>query len=181
MLSSQLYSDYFAWMYDMVCSNISESYTKLFDYLNQTQFVAIIPMDTNRAEDGRNLRYTFAYENGIPSHLITETFDGLPCSVLEMMVALAKRCEDNIMANTHYGDRTGLWFWTMIETLGLRDMTDDNFNPSKVSHAMYRLLNRTYSPDGSGGLFKIHDRTKDMRQIEIWYQMNFYLDELVGV
>lgn len=165
----------------MVCSNVSESYTKLFDYLNQTQFVAIIPMDTNRAEDGRNLRYTFAYENGIPSHMISETFDGLPCSVLEMMVALAKRCEDSIMANTHYGDRTGVWFWTMIENLGLEDMTDDNFNFAKISHAMYRLLNRTYSPNGSGGLFKIHDGTKDMRQIEIWYQMNFYLDELVGV
>ena len=181
MISGQLYSDYFAWMYDMVCSDVSDSYFKLFDYLNQVEFVALLPMDLNRAEDGRNLRYTFAYENNIPSHYISESFDGRPCSVLEMMVALAKRCEDAIMANTHYGDRTSVWFWTMIETLGIDDMTDENFNASKVSHVMYRFLNRTYSSDGSGGLFKINNRTKDMRKIEIWYQMNFYLDELVGV
>lgn len=180
MLSNQLYSDYFAWMYDIVCSEVSESYLKLFDYLNQTQFTVIIPMDYNRAEDGKNLRHTFAYEKNIPTVYISETFNGLPCSVLEMMVALAKRCEDSIMTNTHYGNRTSVWFWSMIETLGLSDMIDDNFSAIKVGHAMYRFLNRTYEPDGTGGLFKIHDKSKDMRNIEIWYQMHFYLNELMG-
>lgn len=182
MPNSQLYSDYFGWMYDKVeAPGQRETYYNLFDYLNNTEFSAIIPMDWNRAEDGRNLRYIFAYENGISSSIISESFEGLPCSVLEMMVALANRCEDSIMTNTNYGDRTWVWFWNMIETLGLNDMYDGNFSPLKVSHAMYRLLNRTYAPNGEGGLFKIHDRGKDMRQIEIWYQMCFYLDEQLGV
>lgn len=181
MLSNQLYTDYFAWMYDQVCPDVPETYYKLFDYLHHTEFTVIIPMDCNRAEDGKNLRYDFAYENDISSKDISETFGNMPCSVLEMMVALARRCEDNIMANPKYGDRTSVWFWTMIETLGLDDMDDMHFSSMKVSHAVYRLLNRTYKKDGSGGLFRIHDDTKDMRQIEIWYQMNFYLDELVGV
>lgn len=180
MLSNQLYSDYFAWMYDMVCSEVSKSYIRLFDYLNKVQFTAIIPMDYNRAEDGKNLRYAFGYSTGIPSFHISENFEGLPCSVLEMMIALAKRCEDSIMSDTHYGNRTGVWFWTMMDSLGISDMSDENFSAIKVGHVMYRFLNRTYDPDGTGGLFTIHDKTKDMRNIEIWYQMNFYLEELTG-
>lgn len=182
MNSSRIFSDYFDWMYDKVRSPYQgKTYLKLFDQLNSTEFAVIIPMDYNRLEDGRNLRYIYAYEKGIPSSVISENFEGLPCSVLEMMVALANRCEDSIMTNTNYGDRTWLWFWNMVDTLGLSDMDDNNYSPLKVSHAMYRFLNRTYEPDGEGGLFKIHDRSKDMRQIEIWYQMCFYLDEQLGV
>lgn len=182
MVGGQLYSDYFTWMYDKVRSpNQVLTYYSLFDYLSNVEFTAIIPMDWNRAEDGRNLRYIFAYEMGIPSSVITEAFGDTPCSVLEMMVALANRCENSIMSNTNYGDRTWLWFWNMVYTLGLGNMDDGNFSSLTASHAMYRLLNRTYEPDGTGGLFKIHDRSKDMRQIEIWYQMNFYLDEQLGV
>lgn len=182
MNSGQLYSDYFVWMYKKVENPRSyESYYKLFDYLNRQQFSAIIPMDLNRAEDGRNLRYIFAYERGINSSIISENFVAFPCSVLEMMVALANRCEDTIMTNTNYGDRTYLWFWDMIDTLGLTEMTDSNFSPMVVQNAVDRLLNRTYNPDGSGGLFKINDPTKDMRSIDIWYQMCFYLDEKLGV
>lgn len=182
MKGGQLYSDYFTWMYDKVASpNQTLTYYSLFDYFNNTEFRAIIPMDWNRAEDGRNLRYIFGYEMGIPSSVITDAFGNMPCSVLEMMVALANRCENSIMSNTNYGDRTWLWFWNMIYTLGLGDMDDCNFSPLTVGHAVYRLLNRTYESDGTGGLFRIHDRSKDMRQIEIWYQMNFYLDEQLGV
>ena len=36
-----------------------------------------------------------------------------PCSVLEMILALAIRCEDTIMANVRYGDRTTQWFWSI--------------------------------------------------------------------
>ena len=52
MPNSQLYSDYFAWMYDKVeAPGQRETYYSLFDYLNNTEFSAIIPMDWNRAED----------------------------------------------------------------------------------------------------------------------------------
>lgn len=182
MISNQIFSDYFDWMCSKVgCNHMGKTYYNLFDYLDQVEFRAIIPMDWNRAEDGRNLRYIFAYEHDLPTHVITETFSGKACSVLEMMVALANRCEDSIMTNTNYGDRTGLWFWNMIDTLGLTDMDDQNFHPMTVGRAVYRLLNRTYAKDGSGGLFKIRRKDKDMRNIDIWYQMCFYLDEQLGV
>lgn len=181
MISNRIRNDYFNWMYDMVCVNQSKTYYELFRFLDQVEFVAVMPMDINRAEDGRNFRYRFGYETGVPSYQISDSFGPSPCSLLEMMVALAHRCEEQIMRDSKYGDRTNVWFWEMVKTLGLGEMYDGNFEPLTASHIVYTFLNRGYKPNGQGGLFKIHDNSKDMRQIDIWYQMCFYLDEVVGV
>jgi len=181
-MSNRIESDYFVWMYDMMCNGIEDrSYFELFNYLNMVEFVPIIPMDENRAEDGRNLRYRYAYEANLASHDILEAFGGKPCSVLEMMIALSIRCEEAIMQNSDYGDRTSEWFWEMMKSLGLLYMDDSCFNMSEVGHILYIFMNRLYKKNGQGGLFTIHDPRKDMRKHEIWYQMCFYLDELVGV
>lgn len=181
-MSNRIEDDYFEWMYDMVCSDVEDqNYRKIFEYLNLVEFVSIIPMDDNRIEDGINLRYRYAYENDIPSFRITETFGKKPCSVLEMMVALSVRCEETIMQNSVYGNRTPEWFWEMMHSLGLDGMCDENFNPIEAGRIVYIFINRRYNKNGKGGLFTIHDPRKDMRTVEIWYQMCFYLDELVGV
>ena len=39
-------------------------------------------------------------------------------------------------------------------------------------------LNRDYGRDGKGGLFTIEHCRYDMRDIEIWYQANWYLDNI---
>ena len=41
-----------------------------------------------------------------------------------------------------------------------------------------RFLNRDYERDGKGGLFTIEHCRYDMRDIEIWYQANWYLDNI---
>ena len=41
-----------------------------------------------------------------------------------------------------------------------------------------RFLNRDYERDGKGGLFTIEHCRYDMRDIEIWYQANWYLDNV---
>ena len=102
--------EYFEWLYDLVCDNrYSEgySYRKLLSYLHDVEFTYTIPKDSNRAEDGLDLRYRFAYNTG--REYAEEYLDG-PCSVLEMMVALAIRCEECIMDDPKYGNRTGQWF-----------------------------------------------------------------------
>lgn len=181
-MSNRIENDYFEWMYDMMCTGVTDkSYREIFEYLNLVEFVAVIPMDENRAEDGRNLRCRYAYENDFPSFQVIETFGRKPCSVLEMMIALAVRCEEAIMQNSEYGDRTAEWFWEMMRSLGLAHMDDNCFSALEAGHIIYIFLNRMYKRNGQGGLFTIHDPRKDMRKIEIWYQMCFYLDEFVGV
>ena len=128
-------------------------------------------MDENRELDGLYLRFRFADEN---SYYI----DG-DCSVLEMMVALSLKCEEQIMSDDDIGNRTGRWFWEMIDNLGLESMYDDNFDKIYADEVIYRFLNRKYEPNGDGGLFRVNNRIEDMRKVEIWYQMCWYLDTLI--
>ena len=104
--------------------------------------------------------------------------DDYECSVLEMMVALSIKCED-IMGDDRFGDRTGQWFWGMIVNLGLGSMTDDRFDELYAEDVINIFLDRRYDPDGKGGLFRIKHCRQDLRNVEIWYQMCWYLDTLI--
>ena len=167
---------YGRWLYDIVCKDLfskSISYDQLLSYLSHREFTVIIPNDRNRAEDGIDLRLRYQASTG--EHINRSK----PCSILEMMVALSIRCEESIMDNPAYGDRTAQWFWGMIKTLGLYGMTDDRFDIEYVESVIDRFLNREYEPNGEGGLFKINNCKYDLRKIEIWYQLCWYLDRFV--
>ena len=167
---------YMDWLYEIICKDLfatNISYDQLLSYLSHREFTIIIPNDINRAKDGEDLRLRYQLVTG-------EYFESdEPCSVLEMMVALAIRCEESIMDNPAYGDRTAQWFWAMIKNLGLYRMTDDNFDIDYVSSVVDRFLNREYAPNGEGGLFKINNCRYDLRDVEIWYQLCWYLDRFV--
>ena len=179
MDEQRINDEYFEWMCGLICSNRyaeAISYRKLLAYLHNIEFTYSIPRDKNRAEDGLDLRYRFAYETNIKH---AEDYIHGPCSVLEMMVALAIRCEENIMDDPSYGNRTGQWFWSMIVNLGLGFMTDSRFDEQFVDDVIFRFLNREYEPDGKGGLFTVRNCKYDLRTVEIWYQMCWYLDTFV--
>ena len=135
-----------------------------------------IPLDQNRAEYGISLRRRFARSEGC--YDACEYIDG-PCSVLEMMVALAIQCEEEIMDNTAYGDRTSQWFWDMITNLGLGSMNDRQFDIRYAEDVIDRFLNREYEPNGRGGLFTVRDYPRDLRDVEIWVQLLWHLDDIV--
>lgn len=166
----------------MVCATDQPkqiSFDKLMKYLHDTPFRYSIQMDRNRAEDGIDLRYRFAITQGYEDHVeeIIDILDG-PCSVFEMMIALALRCEESIMDDPDIGDRTGQWFWGMIVNMGLGSMYDVRFDEHVVRGIVDRFLDRDYEPNGSGGLFTIYDSDFDMRDMEIWHQLCYYLDSI---
>lgn len=180
--TSRYIEEYLDWMYDTVCDKDyvqNLSYRSLFEALYDTDFYPIIPMDSNREEDGVALRYKFGRDKKIPDPEIMHYLDNKPCSVLEMMVALALRMENQIMFNPEYGNRSGQWFWEMIVTMGLGSFSDDRFSKGYYHTIIEKFLERQYSPNGKGGLFEISDPNTDMRNVEIWYQMQYYLSELL--
>ena len=185
MTLDDLKEEYFEWMCSLVADEVETpnstfSYGKLLGYLHSVDFTYTHPMDGNRAEDGVRLRYLFADNQGYTDYRpIAAALDDRPCSVLEMMLALAIRCEQTIMADDDLGDRTGQWFWNMILSLGLNRMTDSNFDEEYVEEVVDRFLHREYDRDGRGGLYTVEHCPKDMRKLEIWYQMCMYLDEIV--
>ena len=83
------------------------------------------------------------------------------------------------MDDPEIGDRTTQWFWGMISNLGLSGMYDGNFDLVMVKWNINRFLNREYSPDGKGGLFTVRDCEYDLRDVEIWTQLCWYLDKFV--
>ena len=171
-------NEYFDWLCELI--DIERfarhvSYRKLLMHLHNIEFTWFVPHDDNRADDGLKLRRRFALFRD-DSELSDYIYG--PCSVLEMMVALAVRCEETITDDALLGDRTGQWFWGMIHNLGLSDMRDSKFDREYVDYVIARLLNREYEPDGRGGLFTVRHCDYDMRTVEIWVQLSWYLGSI---
>ena len=103
----------------------------------------------------------------------------MTCSVLEMMVALALRCEETIMDDPKYGNRTKQWFWEMIKSLGLKNANDRLFDEDTFNRIMGQFLHRQYSRDGKGGLFYIRDCRDDLTDYDIFTQLCWYINSIV--
>ena len=124
-----LKEEYFAWIVSLVGGR---GHLKLLHKLDETDFFYVLPMDANREDDGVELRYRFGYECRYDDALIARGLDNRPCSVLEMMAALALRIEENIMDDPSEGDRLKNWFWSMVESMGLSEMDDENFDAKTI-------------------------------------------------
>ena len=153
-----------------------ELYTELLWYLFQQEYYWSVPMDDNRAADGLDLRNEYC----------EDIFDG-PCTVLEMLIALARRIDHDIMFDYSMGDRTSKWFWIMIRNLQLDDMDNENLDYEYADYRVYTFLDRNYGENGVGGLFPLepvatlggHVATlggqNEHNNTEIWQQMSHYL------
>lgn len=162
---------YFDWLVGIVSNSVkARKFDRVLRILYETPFRAVleIPMDINRGEDGLYLRSVFFEETNIK-------LPDYPCSILEVMVALAQRCEHDIMHDDMLGDRTERWFWEMVSNLGITQNSGDE----KVCAILDRFLNRQYAANGKGGLFKCDAGDVDMRELEIWAQMNVYLNTII--
>lgn len=169
--------NYYRWICKMVGDEFGAfTHKKTLELLHSIEFRWLLPRDEHRAEDGVSLRYRYAVDKGFdktPAELAGK------CSVLEMLAALALRAEENFLADDAYGDRTGEWFWKMLTTMGIGRYSDDRFDKAKVEDAVQRFLDREYEPDGKGGLFIIKNPEKDLRDVEIWYQLLWWINTFI--
>jgi hypothetical protein len=132
----------------------------IFNVLYSIDFTWSIDMDENRAYDGLKLREDFGIDLG-----------DKPCSMLEMMVALAIR-EDDIMAYYNSEDDSPkTWFWEMLGNCGIRASTPDD----KIIDILNSIIIRDYGSCGEGGLFYVPEPRRDLKEVDIWYQMQWHL------
>lgn len=167
-----MYSDYYIWLLDRVNVTLSEkqAYSFLFNTLFKREFKWSIETDENRASDGEELRRQYEDETGN----LTDDYEG--CNMLEMLVALSIRCENDIMGLPDE-DNTSHWFWEMLKNLGLDIYSNSRWDPVRVNSILDKLIFRKYKSDGSGGLFPLRNAKTDQRNVEIWYQMGSWLCE----
>lgn len=177
-MHSDLETLYFEWIGCLVFPNrsIRREYQLLLKELYTTVFFYTLPLDENRMIDGLNLRYRFYNECGYNFDIGELNNISRECTVLEMMTALALRCDEEIMFDPEIGSRVHIWFFEMLKNLGLSCCTDPVFNYGRYNLIISKLLNRDYEPNGIGGLFIVNKRG-DIRNSEIWYQLCWHLDE----
>lgn len=168
----KLEQQYYFWLTNWI-PGWRQTHSQLLRQLYETPFRVTLLMDENRVGDGLALRTRFAYDTSLPA-TDRETLKNLrPCGILEVMIALALRFEEEYMTNAVDEDPVGMWFAPMLNSLGLIADGDGAFerDRNRVSLILLLFLDRAYAPDGRGGLFYIPGVREDMREIEIWRQM----------
>lgn len=180
MTEGQLRRKYLDWIvekieYDKVDWN---DYNLLIRELHRTTFVwsdetPELAMDENRAKDGEYLRVMFEMETG---YRIADLYDdiGKECSMLEMMVALSIRIDNEIMGVGY--EEYGQWFYAMLKNLRLLKYTDYNFEEVKVRQILRHFLEKS----GDSFIFKTVTSDRNFLSLEIWDQMSCWLNEKYG-
>lgn len=164
-------NDYFDWLYFMVVPN-GGKFRKLLTMLHTMEFKYFVEYDENRASDGVNLRWYYVDDGGDDEILRWKE----PCTVLEMLIALAMHMDKIV------GDREldiVHWFWLMLDNLDLAWMEDVKYDKTYVYGRVAMFLDREYEPDGNGNIIYIPDSPDDLRDVEIWNQMCWYLDSIL--
>lgn len=152
------------------------AYDILLTHLYSEEFIWTVDRDINRAEDGCILRTRFEDESGM---VCKESYIEWPCSVLEMLVALAIRIDDQILYDISEGERVQKWFWEMLGIMGLAKYDDEKWrrHPQATVNAftdiLDKMLYREYDDNGKGGL-AYSDGDPEWKKLEIWVQINRY-------
>lgn len=170
----QLKEDYLRWLEPQLRDehgNPRKTYWDLLNVMFEKEFIFVVPMDDNRIADGLDLRVEFARERRLRPYALNSLG---PCSFLEVLIALSRH-----LAFTAGGEAPG-WAWQLLGNLELHRMTDPLTRPKhrKVQEVMDTVIWRTYAPDGTGGFFPLAFSDDDQTKIELWYQLNAYVEEL---
>lgn len=155
---------------------VKKGYSKLFKALHDTEFYWTIDRDRNRAEDGIDLRNEYLSERLGEGSLGVEDPFRRECSVLEMLVALAIRVEDEFIGapGDEHPDR---FFFDMLKNLDFDYMSDRHFDRECVDRILNNWMSRRFTRGGLGSPFPVMNDRRDQREFEIWDQMNHYIYE----
>lgn len=171
MDARRLDDQYLTHLYSLVETEGRPPQWRLMQHLYSVEFYHFIPNDDNRAADGMDLRKEFIRVMNVsaPSEWMT-----LGCSVLEMLIALARRLQYQYVEHYTVGD----CFWMLLDNLGLSESWDDDpIDSDTIQQTLDRLIGREYETNGEGGLFPLHNPSRDQRSVELIYQMYAYVLE----
>lgn len=152
------------------------SYNILFKVMHEIPFNVIIERDNNRLSDAKKLRDDFKDDT---CYAIYDCIDEMPVTFLEVVISLALRMEF-IISSSEDIDETSKWVWVLLNNLNLiwyDDTTWDDNKEMEVYYICQRVINREYESNGQGGFFPLEDSKDDQRNVELWYQLNYFLNE----
>lgn len=168
--------EYRDWLLDQIHFK-KRGYSILMDALHGHEFLYFHPMDDARAMDGVYLRRDFLgeYFLGNATDAMKDEFLSYPCSILEMLSALAIRGFDEWIASE---DRDICdFFWEMCCNLGLDSFKNRGFSRKKMddfNKIIHIWIHRLHKFDGGGSIFPVEGTERDHRGLSIWEQMMEY-------
>lgn len=173
---------YFDVLYDIVAAdreNVTDmSYRMLLGVLDGVEFRDTRGIDSNRIHDAQEFRADLIAEMAM-DHTAVRPFPNV--SLLEVMISIADR-----LGQITGDEDTAFWFWEMVSNLVLDGIDDTEFwsDPesyeSEILDRADDVININYDRDGLGGLFLLREGVapQDMRDTELWYQMQYYANEV---
>ena len=174
---------YFGWLKKTIRDSrnyMVPLHNKLIKRLHSTKFLVQDPNDRPRENDGIDLRWRFAWECGhVGDELIYVPwlYEDEECSILEMMVALSFRADENFTKQNNDESTVANLFWNMVKNMGLLEQADNVYDDELVRYKLDIFNDRMYEPNGYGGLFMFKNCTDDMRDVEIWHQLCRWVNE----
>lgn len=152
---------YFEWLCERV--DIWGKEEETADYLFKMLYSYHFILDENRSRAGLNLRQEFTDIYHAPD----EELKTGPCTVFEMLVALAMSFSENadIPVGTAYHE--------MIRNLDLSARKTEY----EVNRIVTDWLDGSFDKDGKGSPFPVIHYTGDVRILDLWSQMNIYIHE----
>lgn len=188
--------NYYIWLCDMIDLETHSGYSDLISFLYNTEFTWSVPTDSNRAQDGKNLRADYICDNPDDEG---EWLDD-PCSWLEMLIALARRVRVDLMPD--FDIELEGWFWQFVnnkerknyrfENNKERQNYKQNCRNSNKERQNYRILTdflpenlplfqefATFSEECGKKVAKkvANDEKKWQMDEDIWRKINRYLAE----
>ena len=162
---------YGEWLYQAK-ANVSDRnllYWRLMQKLHSLPFEVVNPMDMNRVDDGLYLREEWGYREDL--------FDGMTCSVLEVLVALAVRIDEEYLSTSRIRHPEKIFMQLLQNLLDLDRCLSNNFDEKYVEERVATWVHREFEPDGTGSIFPLKNPKEDQRTIEIWSQMLEWISE----
>lgn len=173
---------YFEILYDIAAADREDitdmSYRMLLRVLDGVEFKDTRGIDGNRIHDAQELRADLIADMRL-DHTAVRPF--MNVSLFEVMIAISER-----LGQITGDEDTAFWFWEMVSNLVLDGIDDTEFWSDPESYEAEILdraddvININYDRDGLGGLFLLREGVapRDMRDTELWYQMQYYANEV---
>ena len=171
----EMWDDYFEFLIWRCHLQNFTRWSRLFEILHNVEFRWILERDENREADGVDLRDEYDIPSGYTVEE-DEAFYAHWCSVLEMLIGLAIRVDDELIGDPEE-EHPEIFFMEMIKNLGLDRFRGNRYAEGDVIKVVDRWLDREFDCDGRGSPFPVKRDIRDQRELEMWDQMNAYISE----
>lgn len=179
-LYTEEFDGYFLWLCDLVNADMSR-YSELLYALHEMDFVWVIDLDSDRADDGLELRRKYYQTNPDDDWVM---FWDRGCTVFEALIGIARRM-NYILEDEDSGDMSFMYFWEFIRNLGLKKYSNNRLrglSQEQIDTDFFDIqlicsnwMNRKFEPNGQGSIFPLPSATENQAHISLTYQMNNYV------